>query len=345
MVQQLANAYAVIMGVDENAVARLALPTVAKDVQAMYDVLTHPQRCGYAPENVKLLKGADATRENIFEALYWLQDRLKENADATAIVYYSGHGMLDSRADQYYLIPYDIGELRRVRARAIKAEEFEAEIAVLQPQRLLVVLDCCHAAGMDVKSVEQPTLSPAAFPLDLPETKEIPDLEEGDKAVNRLAQGRGRAILNSSTGAESSYIRRDRAMSVFTYHLIEALTGHAPHDPADETVLVTDVMSYVTRRVAETARNEHRHQTPVMKTSGVFPIALLLGGEGTKGLATLPDPLGQLPPVATSDRTVTFQQQGQTVHGNQVNIGGDAQIGQIGNVINTGGGDYVQGGK
>lgn len=273
MTQTLENAYAVIIGVDENQIDQLALPTVAKDVQALYDVLIDPQRCGYRAEHVQLCCGAEATKDSIFNALYWLQDKIKDDPDATVVIYYSGHGVFDGLANRYYLLPYDLGEMRRMRQRAISADELGAEIAVLQPQRMLIILDCCHAAGLDVKgaTASQPNLSPSAFPLDLPETVNIPTFQEGAKDARLLADGYGRAILNSSTGLESSYIRRDGAMSIFTYHLIEALTGHAPHAEDDKTVLVTDVMSYVTRKVAETARDEGRQQTPVMKTTGVFP--------------------------------------------------------------------------
>jgi hypothetical protein len=66
------HGYALIVGVDANQIPRLALPAVAKDVQAVYDVLVHPERCAYNPDNVRLLKGADSTRENILDGLYWL---------------------------------------------------------------------------------------------------------------------------------------------------------------------------------------------------------------------------------------------------------------------------------
>lgn len=343
MTEQFEHGYAVIIGVDDNEIKRLALPDVAKDVTALYDVIVHPERCGYAPDNVKMISGAESTKDKIFDTLLWLQDKVKADADATAVIYYSGHGMVDN--DQYYLIPYDIGELRRVRQKAIKAEDMTAEIASIQSKRMLVILDCCHAGGMDIKSVDldaPPAINSAAFPIDLPETKSVPAFEPGSKDVGLLADGEGRAILNSSTGSQSSYMRKDGKMSIFTYHLIEALTGHAPHEDGDQTVLVTDVMSYVTRHVEETARTEGRAQTPVMRTSGVFPIAQLIGGQGlAKGMGAIaPDPLEPLPPTGT---TVNFNQEGQTVLGTQINAAGDSHIGQIGDNINTGGGHYVAG--
>ena len=69
MGEKFEHGYALIIGVDENMIPRLELPVVSKDVQALHDVLIHPQRCGYLPENVRLLKGNLATRDNIFDSL------------------------------------------------------------------------------------------------------------------------------------------------------------------------------------------------------------------------------------------------------------------------------------
>jgi hypothetical protein len=324
------HGYAVIIGVDENQIPRLALPTVASDVTAVYDVLIHPDRCAYNPDNVRLLKGDESTQRNILDALFWLNEKVKADPEATAVIYYSGHGMEDPAANRYYLVPYDISDLARIRTLAIPAETFNGEIAAIQARRMLVLLDCCHAAGMQVKNIEQnsqPTPSPAAFPIDLPQTKDIPafSAEPGQpvsKAVSDLIDGEGRAILNSSTGSQSSWTRGDGRMSIFTYHLIEALTGHAPH-PDDATVVyVTDVMSWVTHQVKKSAAREGVEQTPVMRTSGVFPVAQLIGGQGlplSKGTPA-PDPLAPLPQTGPN-----YQIGGDYVGGDK--IGGDKVMG------------------
>jgi len=345
MSETFPNGYAVVIGVDDNEVKRLALPAVAKDVTAVHEVLIHPERCAYLPENVKLLKGSDSTKNNILEAFFWLKDKVKADPNATAVIYYSGHGMRDKKTERYYLIPYDIGELSRVRIKAILAEEIQEAISNVRAKRTLVILDCCHARGLDIKDVDpdEPEMDVVAFP-DLPETKDVPTYEDGSKDVKLLSTGEGRAILNSSTGAESSYVRSDQKMSVFTYHLIEALTGHAPHADDDQVVFVTDVMSWVTRQVSKTVAAMKRSQTPVMRTDGVFPVAQLLGGEGvalSKGISA-PDPLEPLPDVGTTT-TVTFNQEGQTVGGHQANIGVMEGNIDFGNKIDTGGGDYAEG--
>jgi hypothetical protein len=328
------NGYAVVIGIDSNKIPRLALEAVAKDVTAVHDVLIHPERCAYSPDNVKLLQGEESTGKNILEAIFWLKEKVQADPQATAVIYYSGHGMRDKKTEQYYLIPYDIQSLSRLRIDALKAETITAEISEIQAKRTLVVLDCCHAQGMKVKDVDLdggPELDRVAFPDDLPETKAVPAYESGGNDLAELAEGDGRAILNSSTGAESSYVRPDRKMSVFTYHFIEALTGHAPHGETDTVVYVTDVMSWVTRRVKETVAQMGRSQTPVMRTSGVFPVAQLIGGKGvalSKG-ELAPDPLEPLPEASVS-----------VVGDHNVVAGDNAQINQAGG--DMAGGDIVK---
>ncbi len=349
MTELFENGYAVVIGVNGSMIPKLALPTVAADVRAVHDVLIHPQRCAYRADNVRLLMDAEATRANILAALDWLGEKTAADPNATAVLYYSGHGAVDGGV--YYLIPYNV-EYRTIYDDAIPAEAFNSRVSAVKARRLLVVFDCCHAGGMGAKEAglealdgdEELPIEVEAFPIDLA-AGDIPDYsgEPGDKEIggeleslSDLLEGEGRAVLNSSTGAQKSWLRQDRVMSLFTYHFIEALTGHAPHHDDDTTVLVTDVMSWVTREVKKSAAREGRNQTPVMRTTGVFPIAQLLGGAGlAKGL-TAPDPLESLPPVQSG--AVTIGQIGDVVHGDKVagdKVGGDKII--VGNISGSSG--------
>ena len=264
MTHTFAHGYALLIGVTENQVARWALPDVAKDITALSEVLAHPERCAYPAENIKTIVGPAATRQGILAGLAWLEERLRADAsgNATAVIYYTGHGWRDTAGSPpaYYLIPYDVREAA-VRARSLRAEDFAAEIAALQPKRLLVLLDCCHAGGMGVKELA-PVVDAtatgfvgAAIPPGLLMTGEKAlAAAAGSKGLEQLAQGAGRAVLSSSQGEQRSYIRRDRKMSIFTYHLIEALTGHAQPAEGATEVLVSDVMGHVWRRVPASAR-------------------------------------------------------------------------------------------
>jgi hypothetical protein len=101
---------------------------------------------------------------------------------------------------------------------------------------------------------------------------------------NIIQQGTGKVVFTSSTGNQSSWIRPDGKMSVFTYHLLEALQG-AANQPGDKVVRVSHLMNYLGKTVPETAQDLCKaEQTPFFDfATEDFAIALLQGG---KGLAT-----------------------------------------------------------
>ncbi|MEZ4868842.1 MAG: caspase family protein [Caldilineaceae bacterium] len=302
MTDHFSHGYALIIGVDQNSVPTWALPAVAHDVEALHDVLIHPQRCAYAEAQVKLIRGTEATRGNILAGFDWLQARLAEDAAATAVIYYSGHGWRDEQTQppQYYLIPYDVRR-ERLRSSALRAAELAEAIDALQPARLLVVLDCCHAGGMGVKDLAA-SYTPAAAPLDIIMPRDGSLAKEIDNGgLAQLTQGEGRAVLTSSRAEQPSYLSSKAQMSIFTYHLIEALTGSAQPKEGAQEVLVSDLLSHVYRHVPATARQEvGAEQQPDGRLTGNFAVALLLGGKGLAAGATPPDPVEPLPAAVTT---------------------------------------------
>lgn len=277
------NGYALLIAVNESQMPNYALPTVAKDAAALHAVLVHPERCAYPPENVRVIQGPEASRDGIRAGLVWLRDKIRQDGsgNATAVVYYTGHGARDTSDNTFYLIPYDFGV--PVRESAIPAQQFALELESVQPRRLLVILDCCHAAGMNIKGADPATAEGWRHAAAVPEAA----------ALTALGQGQGRAVLSSSTGEEQSYIRPDMSMSIFTYHLIESLTGFAGISSGATDVLVSDVMGFVTRTVPGSVRTAYGlSQTPVFFVSGEnFPVAKLLGGKGMAKGERPPSPL------------------------------------------------------
>ena len=290
-----------LAGVSENAVPKWALLDVAKDLRAIAGVLSHPELCGYQAANIRTLEGREATRQSLLDGLEWLRGCIKQDENATVVVFYSGHGFRDTstQAAEYYLVPYDAKANERsgdpLVSSLLRASDFADAVLALAPRRLLVILDCCHAAGLDVKDLTPRTSNYVS--------SAIPDglFAGGEKTLSAgqsgpldtLSQGYGRAILTSSQAEQVSYLRADGAMSIFTYHLIEALTGHAQPMEGAKEVLTSDLVSHVQRRVRESSLGEG-HTTPQEPHSlltGSFPVALVLGGRGIKKGELAPSPL------------------------------------------------------
>jgi uncharacterized caspase-like protein len=328
--------YALLIGVNKNSVPSWALPSVAKDVHALTEVLTHPERCAYLKDNVKTITDEHATRQGILDGLDWLDERLRADTsgNTTAIVYYSGHGWRDESDElpDYYLIPYDVRQ-DQIRLRSLRAVDFAERVSALKPKRLLVILDCCHAGGMGVKNALSLPASyvEAALPPSLLMAGEKTSVGPEVKELEALMQGSGRAVLSSSTSEQPSYMRRDGKMGIFTYHLIEALTGHAQPVEGATEVLVSDVMSHVWRRVPASARADwNANQQPDYQVSGNFPIVLLLGGQEWRKGQAVPDPLAAMGGNISRSQTVTTNIGGNVSSSTVVTAGGNVTIGKEG---------------
>jgi hypothetical protein len=283
MSRRFENAYALLIAVDRNLEAAAALPAVAADARALYDVLVHPQRCAYRPDKVRLLTGAESSRQGILDGLDWLAERVAADDDATAIVYFSGHG--HEQDGEHFLIPYDL-DLKQVGQSAMPATAFADQL----PSWRRAACWCCSIAatraGWRSRARWPPRRCTSAA---IPPTLFLP---AGKSLATPLAQGEGRAVLSSCRPGQLSYLRADGRMSIFTYHLIEALSGHARPAGGATEVLVSDLISHLQRRVPESARADHgAEQTPWPELRGNFPVALLLGGEGLATGQRPPDPL------------------------------------------------------
>ena len=141
-------------------------------------------------------------------------------------------------------------------------------------------------------------------------------------------------------------------MSAFTYHLIEALTGHANPPEGATDVRVYDVLSYLDHKVpSEVATRLRQSQHPEFEARGSFAIARLLGGNGVSkglpapepGLANLPGPTMQA--SITGSGAIAQGAGARAVGAGGVMLGGDSSgnINMGNQNINTAGGAFIGG--
>lgn len=258
--------YALLVGVGECEYAKLSLPVTVQDMVVVQKVLVEPGLCGYGAEQVRLLSNESATREGILEGLDWLKEQVGKDRQATAVVFYSGHGWRDDAGD-YYLLPHDFDPMDP-QDSAVSAVEFTQALRGIEAERLLVIVDCCHAAGM--AAAKSPKLE--AFQKGL--------VAPGKGLFGPLMERSGRAVFLSCAGEQSSWVRQDGTLSVFTFHLLEALQG-AGSQSGDQVVTVSHLMKHLGRAVSATAREMGVAQDPQFSfETEDFAIALLQGGKG-----------------------------------------------------------------
>ena len=264
--------YALIIGVGDSAYSNWSLSVTVKDAQVLRSILADANLCAYPNDDhhIHLLHDAEATRNAILDGLTWLKAQVTADPEATVVIYYSGHGWFDQSTDQYHLIPHDV-EPFDIPGSALSAQAFTNALRQISARRLLVFVDSCHAGGMATAKDKPVMKLPSGFAQTaLPKS-----------LVDVLKQGEGRAIFTSSRGQQLSWICPDGAMSIYTYHLIEALQG-AGNQPGDTVVRVSNLMNYLGRTVPESARKLYQvEQIPFFDTATEdFPVALLRGGKG-----------------------------------------------------------------
>jgi hypothetical protein len=317
MSTQFSQGHACVIGVGAD------LPNTIQDAQGIADILSDLERCAYPSAQVQLLTGEQSKREDILTAL----DRLASSvtADSTVVIYFSGHGyqFKSDFADVYYLMPFGY-DMNRLKATAISGGEFAAKLKAIPAQKLLVLLDCCHAGGLS--NLENLGMEAAKAPLP-PEAEAL------------FAQGHGRVIIASSKENEVSLA--GRPYSAFTAALIEGLCGVGVAK-LDGYVRVTDLALH-TREVVPQRTRDRQHPILNFEQADNFVLAYYAGGdEQPKGLPFEGEPEVDFDAIADQPRQVI-----QASGDRSVAIGGAANNSMIvtgdGNVVGTG--NVVQRGK
>lgn len=255
------SAHALVVGIARYKHIR-PLPEV-KDAAAIRDALVDPNRCGYRPENVTLLQDEGATLPALRGALRELRERAERTGpESSVFVYFSGHGgrVADGPAAGQYLLPVEVEypDDARLAATALPDKEFATALKDVKAQKMLVILDCCHAGGVAQSKDARPP-APAPAPL---------------TSHDILRGGDGRVVLASSRADELSWVLDGDEYGLFTRHLLDGLNGAAASD--DGFVRVFDLFEYVQPRVTEARRTQRPYF--VGEVGSNFPIALFKGG-------------------------------------------------------------------
>ena len=308
--------YAVIVGVGPD------LPNTVDDARGLANILKDSDRCAYPPDQVHLFTGEQATRDAILSALDTLSHL--PVSQSTVLVYFSGHGYqaTTSIGEAYYLLPHGY-DVQRLSQTAISGQEFTDKLRAIPAQKLLVLLDCCHAGG--VGDAKAPGLELAKSPLP-------------PEATTLLAEGSGRVLIASSQEDELSYA--GRPYSAFTLALIEALAGTGVAKK-DGYVRVADVALHA-REVVPGRTRQRQHPILHFEEDDNFVLAYYAGGDTQpKGLPFDVEPEIEPEPGAWT----VFDQRDQTVYGPQTNIAGDVHgpvlSGSFAGPVAVGGGEAV----
>jgi uncharacterized caspase-like protein len=181
----------------------------------------------------------DATKENIIKGFNSII--AKARPEDVFVFFYAGHGSLDEEhkdADgesPFYFVPTDVtkiyGDPEQLQRKGLSANELKSYLTQIRSTKQVVLMDACHSGGA-LKS-----LNTRAAGAD-------------EKAIFQLARSSGVVTIASAGSKQFATEFEVLKHGVFTYVLLEALTGKADGN-LDGKVTTKEVIMYLDERVPE----------------------------------------------------------------------------------------------
>ena len=248
--------YGLVIGIEEYRDSRLNLRCAKADATSIYNLMIDPD-CGMFPkDNVCLLLNEEATKDAIWRALSAL--RRTVGANDTAWVYYAGHAAPEE--SNLYWVTHD-ADVDDLYGTGLSNGQISKVLNDIRASRLLVLLDCCHAAATAAQ--KNPT-------------RAVLTAEE----VFACYKGKGRITLSSSDGKEKSVELGDVGHGAFTYFLEKGLCGEADADN-DGVVTADELWQYLHAKVTEASQKAGNRQTPMLTGEMTHELALTLNPVAT----------------------------------------------------------------
>jgi hypothetical protein len=257
------NIYAVVVGISgysDKAVP--ALKFGEKDANDFYQFLLSPSSGSIPKDNITLLTGANATRENIIEAA--TDQFMKAGKEDMIIFYFSGHGKSGETDNAGYLLGYDYKNGRES-GTAVEMGEIKGKITESHAKIKLSYVDACHAGLFSDDGLK------------------------GTEAENQMVKvymdgisnaAGGTAVFMASKANQQSEENVQLNNGVFTHFLIRGLMGEADASGPgaqgnnDKIVTVGEMDAYLTTRILTFTKSK---QEPLINYTceADFPLSVL----------------------------------------------------------------------
>ncbi len=244
------NLYMVSIGISTYQQSNLQLEYADNDAKAMSRLFRSQEGTLYNRVVIQELYDDNATRENILNALEWLQKETTQKD--VAVFFIAAHGYNDDQGT-FYLIP-TAGNLENLRQTGVNWGDFSKVLGNL-PSRVLLFLDTCHSGqlGENLTALRRQV--------------------DNTEAIRTLASDEyGVVILAASTGKEFSLEHPDWGHGAFTKALLEALEQGRADYSGDRVVNLRELDTYIAERVENLTNNGQHPTTQKPSTISRFPI-------------------------------------------------------------------------
>ena len=242
--------YVVAVGVSKYENPAYELGLADKDAKDFAEALREQKGKLYREVEGKVMTDQTASRDNVLNALEWLQRQVTQRD--VGMLFLAGHGINDANG-VYYFLPYD-ADVHKLKSTGVVFMEIKNTLANLGGKALFFV-DTCHSGNILGGQRR-------AIPMDV--TGIVNELSSAENGV---------VVFSSSTGSQYSIENLEWGNGAFTKALVEGLKGEAALSTSGR---ITHKMLdfYISERVKALTDGQ---QTPVTQAPGGvpdFPIAM-----------------------------------------------------------------------
>jgi len=229
------------------------LKHAAEDADSVREFLMSPEGGGFQEDHIFSLEDENATKANVQAALAKLR---QAKPNDFFVIYIAAHGGVipytdpktNTSRDIPYFLLYD-SDLRDPEKTALRMEAFRQTVDGLSVKKGIVLSDTCYSGGVQLigRGVDDSVTANQRY-LDL---------------MNKIPVGVG--FISAARQTERSYEKDDFNHGVFTYCLIEGLSGTADANE-DGKVTFDELVQYLDERVPQMTNNK---QHPFANTTAV----------------------------------------------------------------------------
>jgi len=241
--------YILAIGVSRYQNKDLQLQFAGKDAKDFVESMKQQKGKLYQDVVVKLLTDEQATKDEILDALDWLQRQV--TSKDVAMLFFAGHGVNDF-SGVYYFLPVN-ADLEKLKRTAIAYTDIKNTVAGLAGKSLMFV-DTCYSGNVFGKG-----------------KRAITDMTA---VINELSSAEnGVVVFSSSTGRQYSLEDPKWGNGAFTKAIVEGVKGKA--DLLGKGKITINMLdAYVAERVKDLTKGKQTPVTTKPQTVPDFPIAV-----------------------------------------------------------------------
>lgn len=254
--------YLIVFGASKYENAAMNLNYAAKDAEEIADLFSTSQSL-FNQVHTEIFLDEAVTLDKLKIVKQKLQN---SKTNDVVIIYFAGHGLVSSDLD-YYLATYDV-DFSTPERDGISYSALEDLLDNIPARKRLMFLDACFSGEIDKDNVAQiknqntPDGSLTFRSYDTQLVSKQVGLQNSFELMKHLfidlRRGTGATVISSASGVEFALEGEKWQNGVFTYALLEGLQGLAADLDDNRQVMVSELQSFLAKRVQQLTNNQQR---------------------------------------------------------------------------------------